>query len=88
MKSSRNQYYLERLGNDFRDVVLSRTQLTPETLVCPREKSDMTPCVARDGGICVVQDGFANPICVGCGARIDLLLDEEKSGIRTEKRLS
>lgn len=31
---------------------------------CPRAASDMTPCVARDGAICVADDGR----CVGCCA--------------------
>jgi len=30
---------------------------------CPREKTFMTPCVARDGGTAVADDG----VCVGCG---------------------
>jgi hypothetical protein len=30
---------------------------------CPRAKTDMTPCVARDAGTAVDEDGN----CVGCG---------------------
>lgn len=30
---------------------------------CPREKSFMTPCVARDGALAVADGG----VCVGCG---------------------
>lgn len=30
---------------------------------CPRAKSDMTPCVARDGHLAVADNG----VCVGCG---------------------
>lgn len=30
---------------------------------CPHAKSDMTPCVARDGDLAVANDG----VCVGCG---------------------
>jgi hypothetical protein len=29
---------------------------------CPRAKSDMTPCVARDGKLALTDDG----LCVGC----------------------
>jgi hypothetical protein len=31
---------------------------------CPRAKTDMTPCVARDGAPAADEDGE----CVGCGA--------------------
>lgn len=44
----------------------------PEHVGCPRATSDMTPCVARDGGLAVADDGA----CVGCGAKpADLLRD-------------
>jgi hypothetical protein len=33
-------------------------------IVCPREKSDMTPCVSRDGRVACADDG----LCVGCMA--------------------
>lgn len=74
----------QELGDTFRDAVLARTGLKAEELWCPREKSDMTPCVARDGGICVVLDTFGHPICVGCETRIDRRLEEErvKSAVR------
>jgi hypothetical protein len=36
----------------------------PEHVGCPRAKSDMTPCVARDGTTaCDIRNGD----CVGCG---------------------
>jgi hypothetical protein len=34
---------------------------------CPRAKSDMTPCVLRDGELAADDRGC----CVGCGERID-----------------
>lgn len=34
----------------------------PEHVGCPRAKSDMTPCVARDGTLALLDDGT----CVGC----------------------
>lgn len=34
----------------------------PEHVGCPHAKSDMTPCVARDGQLAVSDEG----ICVGC----------------------
>jgi hypothetical protein len=33
---------------------------------CAYAKSDMTPCVIRDGDVCWADDGHGNPICVGC----------------------
>lgn len=34
----------------------------PKHIACPRAKSDMTPCVARDGTLACLDDGE----CVGC----------------------
>ena len=36
---------------------------------CAYAKSDMTPCVIRDGGICYAGDTHDRPVCVGCGRR-------------------
>jgi len=44
----------------------------PEHIGCPRAKSDMTPCVARDGHLAVASDGN----CVGCFANPADLLTE------------
>lgn len=39
----------------------------PGHVGCPWAKSDMSPCVARDGMTCV-SDGDRSPqVCVGCG---------------------
>jgi len=35
----------------------------PEHVGCPRAKSDMTPCAARDGNL-----ALGGGTCVGCGA--------------------
>jgi hypothetical protein len=35
----------------------------PEHVGCPRAKSDMTPCIARDGRLALCNEGE----CVGCG---------------------
>jgi hypothetical protein len=43
----------------------------PDTIGCPRAKTFMTPCVARDG-----KSATSNKVCVGCGAYpIDLLVE-------------
>lgn len=45
-------------------------------LRCPREKSFMTPCVARDGDTAVADNG----VCVGCGeSPIELLRAENEA---------
>lgn len=44
----------------------------PKRVGCPRAKSDMTPCNARDGGTATADDGR----CVGCNQNpADLLRD-------------
>jgi len=43
-----------------------------DAISCPYAKSDMTPCMARDGESALDDDGT----CVGCGKRpIDLLVE-------------
>jgi hypothetical protein len=42
----------------------------PNHVGCPRAKSDMTPCVARDGRTACDDSGE----CVGCGASASALL--------------
>lgn len=58
----------------FKGLVLKRTGLVRHELRCPREVSGMTPCVARDGAIAVADD-----VCVGCGAVLENLLEEERN---------
>lgn len=36
------------------------------TKECRYAKSDMTPCVLKDGEICFAMDSRDEPICVGC----------------------
>jgi hypothetical protein len=36
------------------------------TKECPYAKSDMTPCVRKDGPVCFAMDSRDEPICVGC----------------------
>ena len=71
---------LHKLGEEFRDLVVARTGLKGNQLVCPREKSDMTPCVARDGGICVIEIPRELAVCVGCETSIvrQIALEKEK----------
>ena len=62
------------IGDDYKKLVYEQTGLESHELVCPREKSDMTPCVARDGDIAMTDDGK----CVGCGASIMDLWNDMK----------
>jgi hypothetical protein len=55
-----------KLADEYRGRILRRTGLKREELCCPREKSDMTPCVARDGGLAVCLLRGVTPACVGC----------------------
>jgi hypothetical protein len=51
---------------------VSRAKKPREVIECPYAKSDMTPCVARDGQMCVAGNG----VCVGCGnSPADMLRD-------------
>jgi len=61
------------IGDDLRDMVFKRTGLREDELYCPREKSDMTPCVARDGDCAMTNDFY----CVGCGVSVQELIEEE-----------
>lgn len=36
---------------------------------CPYARSDMTPCVIKDGPVCYAMDSKDEPICVGCERR-------------------
>ena len=61
----------------------------PKHLGCPRAKSDMTPCIARDGHIALA-DSAAGPstTCVGCGAAPLDLLNEMTVLAEDDKSLS
>lgn len=65
-------------ADEFRAWVLRRTGLAPDELKCPREKSAMTPCIARDGQLAVGVIGVDEEICIGCERRVAGLFDEER----------
>ncbi len=70
------------LGDELCDLVGRRTGLHGEALQCPRERSAMTPCVARDGGVCVILTSFGRlPLCVGCEVRVDLERERERARV-------
>jgi hypothetical protein len=67
------------LADELKALIYARTGLAPQALACPREKSDMTPCVARDGHLVVVFAAGERPICVGCEADLLTLVERERS---------
>ena len=67
------------IGDVYKSMMLSRTGLKDYELVCPREKSDMTPCVARDGDCAMTEDFH----CVGCGSNIQQLIRDEEARLKT-----
>ena len=69
------------IGNEYRDAIAKRTGLKAHELRCPREKSDMTPCVARDGDLAMTNSGH----CVGCDAKVEDLLREEAARVELLK---
>ena len=56
-------------------MITERTGIKSEGLSCPREQSEMTPCVARDGETACTDDG----LCVGCEMEVDKLYRLELS---------
>lgn len=69
------------LAEEFKSLVLTRINVKAEDVACPREKSFMTPCLVRDGRLAVAfaDDGFAKPICVGCGHSVRQLIANERA---------
>lgn len=56
-----------------------RTGLKPVEIVCPRDYSDTTPCVCRDGRLAAIDDnGKLNEKCTGCGSSVAELLEKEE----------
>ena len=54
----------------------------PEHVGCPRAKSDMTPCIARDGAICLTDPPEDERVCVGCGHDpMELLQELRDAGV-------
>lgn len=54
----------EEIADDLPVLIEARLGIAPADLECPREKSFMTPCIARDGSLAMADNGQ----CVGCGA--------------------
>ena len=72
------QQQAEQLADELKRLVFKRTGLDPENLMCPREKSAMTPCAARDGKLVAIVDSHGNALCVGCEAHLQQLVDRER----------
>lgn len=63
-------------ADEFKRLVHLRTGIAPGLLQCPREKSEMTPCIARDGEAAAAY-GMTGAACVGCEERVEMLLKAE-----------
>lgn len=52
----------------------------PEHIGCPHAKSDMTPCIARDGSLALTAGERGRlPVCVGCDRTPAQLIGELKT---------
>ena len=65
---------INKAADAYRAAVLKRTGLKASELVCPREKSEMTPCLARDGSLAVTERGH----CAGCDQHVNYLATKER----------
>lgn len=70
---TRNEDMEGDLADELRNLIRHRTGIQPRDLVCPREKSAMTPCIARDGALAV-----ADQVCVGCGILVEEAIAAER----------
>ena len=57
----------------------------PQHVGCPRAKSDMTPCIARDGHTALSDPPLS--VCVGCGSFPDRLLAELEEAYEPARRI-
>lgn len=67
-------------ADEYKRLVAARTGFKPDEIVCPREKSEMTPCVARDGRNAAADTVLDDDggCCVGCSHQIYQLLAVER----------
>jgi hypothetical protein len=64
-------------ADKLRNLVSKRIGVSPDQIWCPREKSEMTPCVVRDGALAVAELNGVPAICVGCENNVAALLQQE-----------
>ena len=67
----------EVAADKYKALIYKRTGIKPDELQCPREKTEMTPCIARDGSLAVAS-GSLGDVCVGCERGVLYLLREEE----------
>jgi hypothetical protein len=72
-----DQAHAEQLADELKAAVFKRTGIPPERLHCPRDRSDMTPCAARDGRLVATVNSRGHGVCVGCGQSLQLLMQHE-----------
>lgn len=65
-----------------------RYEDSPDHIGCPYAKSDMTPCVARDGACALaINKNTTDSKCVGCGQDpVEMLVDIVKEISKIESK--
>ncbi len=76
----------ETPADELRRLISERTGINSRELVCPRESSFMTPCVARDGQLAVALTFGDREICAGCTLHVSILLERERLTNPPEKK--
>lgn len=69
-------------ADELKRLIHKRTGIDPKELECPREKTFMTPCAARDGSLACSDNGR----CIGCGVEVQELLNAERLKHNAEVR--
>lgn len=65
-------------ADDYKRMIFKRTGLKSSELHCPREKSEITPCIARDGGLALAESAGGGR-CAGCDYSLNTLHKKELS---------
>jgi hypothetical protein len=63
-------------ADSLKTAIFRRTGIQSDDLVCPHERSEMTPCIARDGSSALAS-AIGEAVCVGCNIRLSSLAEEE-----------
>jgi hypothetical protein len=61
-------------------IVWKRLRIKAKDVECPFENSFMTPCIVRDGSMCLVGSLSLGAICVGCEQTLDRIEAMAKGG--------
>ena len=73
----RNYAIAKQNADRLKTLIATRLNCSPGNVKCSRAKSEMTLCIARDGGLAVCEDAHGAHLCVGCGRGVAALLEKE-----------